>query len=268
MSLLVLKLLLAPALVGGAYLAGRRWGPRAGGLAAALPIVAGPTLLLFALEQGPAFTAAAARSTLLGLWPLTAFCLSHAGLARALALPRRLAAPLCLLAGWGAFLGVAAALRPAAVPGWAAPLAGVAALAAGLALVPDVPPDGQPPLRHHPALELALRMLAAAGLVTGLTALAGRLGATWSGLLTPFPVASSVVVLGTHLAGGPEHLAPMLRGFLGGLHGFVAFLTVLAFGLAPLGLAAAFALGLLASLAIAAVVVWRPWRRTAGVAPG
>ena len=100
-------------------------------------------------------------------------------------------------------------------------------------------------------------MLAAATLVASLTALADRLGPTWSGLLTPFPVASSVVVIGTHLADGPEHLAGMLRGFLLGLQGFVAFLAVLAFGLVPLGLAPAFGIGLAASLGIAAVAARR-----------
>ncbi len=255
--MLLLKLLLAPTLVGAASLVGRRFGPRAGGLAAALPIVAGPTLLFFTLEQGPAFGAAAARSTLVGLVPLTAFCLGYAHLARAVRLPRRIAAPLCLAGGWAAFLAVAALLRPVPLPPWAAPLAGAGALLAGLRLVPDVPRDGAPPLRHHPALELALRMLAAATLVASLTALADRLGPTWSGLLTPFPVASSVVVIGTHLADGPEHLAGMLRGFLLGLQGFVAFLAVLAFGLVPLGLAPAFGIGLAASLGIAAVAARR-----------
>lgn len=283
MNLLAWKLLLAPTLVGGAFLVGRRWGPRAGGLAAALPIVAGPTLLFFALEQGAAFTAAAARSTLVGLVPLTAFCLTHAALARIVPLPRRWAAPLCLVSGWAAFLAAAALLRPASPPGWTTPVIGLAALLAGLLLLPEVPaerrrPGPRPdrrsppppphPVRHHSALELALRMIAAAALVTGLTALAGRLGPSWSGLLTPFPVASSVVVLGTHLADGPEHLTPMLRGFLLGLHGFLAFLSALAFGLAPLGVGAAFALGLAASLALSAAVVLRPWRRAGGAVTG
>lgn len=257
--MLLLKLLLAPTLVGAASLVSRRFGPRAGGLAAALPIVAGPTLLFLAVEQGAAFGAAAARSTLVGLVPLTLFCLVHAFLARALRLPRRLAAPLCLAGGWAAFLGVAALLRPVHFAQWAAPLAGAGALVGGLLLVPEVPADREAALRHHALLELALRMVAAAALVTSLTALAARLGPTWSGLLTPFPVASSVVVIGTHLADGPEHLAGMLRGFLLGLQGFVAFLTTLAFGLVPLGLAPAFGIGLAASLAIAAVAARRPW---------
>jgi hypothetical protein len=261
LSLLAWKLLLAPALVGAAFLAGRRWGPRAGGLAAALPIVAGPALLFYALEQGDAFAATAARSTLVGLVPLTVFCLVHASLARAaIGLPRRVAAPLCLASGWAAFLACVALLRPLRLPGWACTAAGAAALLAGLLLLPEVPGDGRPPLRHHPAIELALRMLAAAAMVTALTGLAGRLGPGWSGLLTPFPVASSVVVIGTHLADGPGALPDTLRGFLLGLHGFVAFLTVLWLGLEPLGVATAFGLGLGASLLISGVAARRPWR--------
>jgi hypothetical protein len=251
MNLVLVKLLLSPALVGGAWLAGRRWGPRVAGLLVALPIVAGPILFFYAVEQGPGFAASAARSTLLGLVPLTCFCLVHAVMARAaIRLPRRLAAPLSLVVGWCAFLALAASLRPLHLPRWAYPIVGAAALSAGVALLPTVPHDGQPPLRHHPALELALRMGAAALLVTALTGLATTLGATWSGLLTPFPVASSVVVISAHLADGPGSLPETLRGFLLGLFGFVVFLMVLAYGLAPLGVAGAFEIGIGASLAV------------------
>jgi hypothetical protein len=267
MKLLIVKLLLSPVLVGAAWLAGRRWGPRVAGLMAALPIVAGPILLFYAVEQGAGFAAAAARSTLLGLVSLTAFCLAHGAVARAaIRLPRRLAAPLSLASGWGAFLLLAALLRPIHLPAWACTAVGAAALAAGVALVPAVPGDGQLPLRHHPALELLLRMAAAALLVTALTGLAASLGATWSGLLTPFPVASSVVVIGGHLADGPQSLPDTLRGFLLGLFGFVVFLTVLEWGLEPLGVAASFTIGLAGSVAVAAAVgIWgHPARRTPG----
>jgi hypothetical protein len=109
-------------------------------------------------------------------------------------------------------------------------------------------------------------MLAAALLVTTLTGLAARLGPTWSGLLTPFPVASSVMVIGAHLADGPGGLGETIRGFLLGLYGFVAFLTVLSFGIVPLGAGAAFSAGIGASLTVTAVAARRPWRR-AGAAP-
>jgi hypothetical protein len=252
MQLLTVKLLLSPALVGAASAAGRRWGPRAGGLAAALPIVAGPVLFFYAVEQGAAFASSAALGTLVGLVPLTAFCLTHGALARRLVgLSRRVAAPLCLVSGWVSFLALAVLLRPVPVPAWACTAVGAAALGIGLALVPDVPVDGQGGLHHHPGVELAVRMAAAAILVTVLTGVARRIGPAWSGVLTPFPVASSVVVIGAHLADGPASLPETLRGFLLGLFGFVAFLTVLAWGLEPLGIPAAFALGVAASVAVA-----------------
>ena len=260
LDLVVAKLLLAPALVGLAALAGRRWGPRAAGLASALPIVAGPILLFYALEQGPAFASSAASGALVGLVPLTVFCLAHATLARAaVRLPRCWSAPLCLAGGWAAFLAAAAALHPLPVPAWLAPPVGAAALGAGLALVRDPPADGRAAARHHPALEAGLRMAAAALLLTALTGLAARLGPAWSGLLTPFPVASSVLLAFGHLADGPACLGAAVRGFLLGLFGFVAFLAVLSFTLVPLGLGAAFALGLGAGLPVAAVVAAAPW---------
>src|SRR5260221_10047723 len=57
--LLILKLTLVPSLVLGATLAVRRWGPRIGGLLTGLPIVSGPALFFFAVEQGNAFAAVA-----------------------------------------------------------------------------------------------------------------------------------------------------------------------------------------------------------------
>ena len=46
MTLLLLKVLLAPALVLGTSLAGRRWGPQVAGVLVTLPIVAGPILVI------------------------------------------------------------------------------------------------------------------------------------------------------------------------------------------------------------------------------
>lgn len=219
-------------------------------------------LLFFTLEQGTLFAARAASGALLGLVPLALFCLVHLRLAHKLSrLPRRLSAPLCLLSGWAAFLAAALVLRRLPVPSWAAPLLGACALVAGLAFAPSPADDGQVSARHHPALELGLRMLAAALLVASLTGLSARLGPVSSGLLTPFPVASSVLVFGTHLAEGPSSLCELLRGFLVGLFGFVAFLAVLSFALVPLGAAKAFALGLGLSLVIAGLLAVCPWRR-------
>lgn len=260
-GLLALKLTLTPVFVAGASLAGRRFGPRVGGMAVALPVVGGPILFFFALEQGPAFAASAAAISLLGLSSLALCYVAYAHAARSLArLGRAAAAALCLPAGWAVFMGCAALLKPLHPSAGLCLAAGVAAVALGRRLIPDVPADRLGRAAHHPAAETGLRMAAAGGMVVALTGLAASLGASWSGLLTPFPVASSVVVAGTHLSDGPQALADTLRGFLQGLYGFVAFLAVIAFGLQPLGLAAAFTLGVLASVAVQAALLWRRGR--------
>ena len=69
MTLIAVKVLLAPSFVVGASLAARRFGARVGGLVAGLPVVAGPILLAYAIAHGSHFAANAAAGTLLGLEP-------------------------------------------------------------------------------------------------------------------------------------------------------------------------------------------------------
>ena len=78
MSILALKLLLAPMLVVASSLAGRRWGPRLAGILVVLPIVAGPILLILYLEHGSRFAAAAAGAATLAIVPLALFALIFA----------------------------------------------------------------------------------------------------------------------------------------------------------------------------------------------
>lgn len=88
MNTLVLKLLLTPALIGTASLAGRRWGPTVSGWLIGLPFTSGPVLFLLALSSGTRFAATAAAGTLTGTLSQVGFCLTYAWLAR-LAAPRR-----------------------------------------------------------------------------------------------------------------------------------------------------------------------------------
>src|SRR5262245_16610351 len=102
--LLALKLILVPALVAGVTLASRRWGPRVGGWFTALPVVAGPALGFYALEQGRAFAAIAAHGTLTGVVGITLFCLTYARSCS------RAPWPVCLFAGWFSFGAATTAL--------------------------------------------------------------------------------------------------------------------------------------------------------------
>src|SRR5439155_21324459 len=63
---LALKLVLTPALIAIATLAGRRFGPSIGGWLVGLPFTSGPVSLFLALEQGTSFAAAAASGSIAG----------------------------------------------------------------------------------------------------------------------------------------------------------------------------------------------------------
>ncbi|GLY39210.1 hypothetical protein Amsp01_052340 [Amycolatopsis sp. NBRC 101858] len=127
---LLLKLVLAPLLVVGSSLAGRRWGPGLTGLLVALPLVAGPILLITYLEQGPAFAARAASASLLGLVSLAAFAVVFARVSRA----RGWAGT--VLQGWLVCLSLDLALSFAPVPVWVALGLALAAAWAGMRLLP------------------------------------------------------------------------------------------------------------------------------------
>ncbi len=247
--LLALKLLLVPGLIAVVSLAGRRWGPRIGGLLAGLPMVAGPVLLFLALEQGVSFAAGAALSALAALVGVAGFCVAYAWTA----LQRPWAVG--LVAGWTAFAVCAAAVHAVPWRPWAALAATLLSFAAGRALLPRRPGPGVTPA--WPPWDLGLRMASAVALVLVTTSLAARLGPSLTGILTPFPVAISVLAAFAHAQQGPPGLLRLLESFLPSMGSFAAFCYVLAVGLEPLGVAGAFALALGVQLAIQALLLAR-----------
>ena len=76
-TILLLKLLLTPTLLGLVSLAGRRWGPAVSGWIIGLPLTSGPVSLFLAIDHGTAFASRAAEGSLLGLISLAAFCLTY-----------------------------------------------------------------------------------------------------------------------------------------------------------------------------------------------
>ncbi|MEU8632305.1 hypothetical protein AB0C38_09075 [Amycolatopsis sp. NPDC048633] len=127
---LLLKLVLAPLLVVGSSLAGRRWGPGLTGLLVALPLVAGPILLITYLEHGRTFVARAASASLLGLVSLAAFAVVFARVARVRSWTGT------VLLGWLVCLSLDLALSYVPVPAWVALGLALAAAWAGSRLLP------------------------------------------------------------------------------------------------------------------------------------
>ncbi|HWF31256.1 MAG TPA: hypothetical protein VG188_01730 [Solirubrobacteraceae bacterium] len=260
--LLLVKLTLAPALVVGSSLAGRRWGHQVSGLLVALPLVAGPILLITELEHGAHFAARAAAASLLGLVALVSFVVVFAHVAR------RGGWLGAVLAGWVAFVAVALAFGQTSIrAGFGLALA-AAAFALAPRLLPRDPHDPDLELAGLPAWDLPARAVATALLVLGLTGAAAGLGPRLTGVLTPFPVSNTVLAAFVLVLEGPVQLDDFFRGFLRGGYGFAAFCFLVAVLVIPLGALAAFAIALCGALlaqAIARAVARARDRRAAAV---
>lgn len=243
-AVLLAKLILAPALVVGSSLAGRRWGAAIAGILVSLPIVAGPILLFSWLDHGERFAAEAAGAALRGIAVLGGFAL--------------LFAVICAYLPWPVVLGVT----------WAACLSGGLLLAhvqvgpvAGLALALSVNTacwyairrrrSGEPVAVRPRWWDLPSRAVATGLLVVTLTTAASALGPETTGVLAPFPIATSVVAAFALAQAGPETAVATLLGVLRGLPGFAMFCFVVAVLVEKLGGPAAFGLGTVAALVTA-----------------
>ncbi|HEX9478600.1 MAG TPA: hypothetical protein VGA90_07550 [Methylomirabilota bacterium] len=249
MDNLALKLVLTPALIGTATLAGRRWGQSVGGWLVGLPLTTGPVAFFIALDHGTAFAAAAVVGSLVGAVAEAAFSVAYGWSAtRSAWLP-------ALLAGSAAYAVTAAILQPLALGPAALSGLVVAALALSLRLMPAVGGGAAPAV--PPAWDLPARMVLATAVVLALTALAPRLGARWSGLLATYPLFAAILTAFGHRVQGADAALRVLRGLLFGLFSFAAFCLVLAVGLVPLGIAGAFAAAIAVALLVQGIALWR-----------
>ncbi len=251
MTLIAVKVLLAPGFVVLASLAGRRFGMRTGGMLGGLPVVAAPILLVYALQHGDRFAANASAATVLGLISLMGFLLAYAWLAG------RRPWWLSLPAGWAVFALFTFLFSLVRVSAVIALVVVALALLAMPALLPRVAGSEQQAPSPPPSWDLPLRAVAALALVLGLTAAAGWLGPQVSGLLAPFPVIASVLAVFTHSQRGHLEVLRLLRGLLLGYAAYALFCFALALTLRPLGTAAAFALAIGVALLCQAAVIWR-----------
>jgi uncharacterized membrane protein (GlpM family) len=250
--LLILKLTLVPLAVLLFGLVERRHGPRIAGWLAGFPIVAGPVLVLLALDRGAAFTATAALGAYFGLVPWLAFTGCYAwcsGFWRW---------PLALLASLAAWTAVAlAAVQVEDASRWLQVVPFLILLAA-LFLYPRGEPSDEE--REHIWWGLPARMLAGAALTLLITRYAGLLGTRWAGLFTTFPVMGSVVAVSCHVEYGRHAVREAVAGMATGLSSVAVFCFAAHLLLARLEMWPAFGLALLASCATHAVT-WLMFKR-------
>lgn len=251
----MLGMLSAAGLIGVASWIGKRWGVGAGGWFVALPLLSGPVILTYALERGAAFASQACLGALLATISLSAFALAYAWTAR-----RASWLPCCILA-CAAFLACTWALQH-----FHAPQIGVTYLLAcavlGLSLRMMPPASGTAAGRRSPAWDIPLHMGLAAALVWVLATLSGMVGPRVSGLITPFPIASMILVSFTHHHAGASTASTFLRGLLTGLFSYSVFVLVVGVAIGSWSIAPTFVVATVATLAFHAGV-WHLVRRPA-----
>jgi hypothetical protein len=243
-DILLLKLVLTPALIGGASLAARRWGHAVSGWLVGLPLTSGPIAFFLALERGTSFAAAAAIGSLAGAVAEVAFCVAYAGVAT------RASWLIALASGSVAFAVVAVVLQQ---PELSLAIAGAgvcASLAVALRLVRRG--DARAAMPAPPRWDLPARMIIATALVLAITELAPVLGPRWSGVLATFPVYAAILTVFAHRVSVTSAME-VLRGLLLGLFAFAAFFVVLGMLIERAGVAVAFAVAIVSALAVQAV---------------
>jgi hypothetical protein len=201
---------------------------------------------LLAVEQGPAFGARAAVSTTVGLVSTMAFCLAYTWSAQ------RLDWRGSLVVGYSAYLAFTLILGHLATGALAASGLAVAAMALTLLAMPRA--GGELVAATPPWWDLPLRAVFTGSLVLAVTTAADLLGPRWTGLLTPFPIATSVLAVFAHAqSGSPVRL---LRGLVLGLFGFVVFTTIVATTVESWGVVPAFGAGVAAAVTWNALLAW------------
>lgn len=203
----------------------RRGGPRAGGLAAAMPMTSLPALAWTCGEQGPAFAAAAAAAALLTTAMTGVFALLYAHAAPRLAPVRALglaSLPAALLAGAATAAGTCLAV---AVVGSVAVLLGCRQLMPGESVA-----SGTALAARGSSI---LMTAAVAGACTALIgSIAPMVPALLCGAVAAIPVMGMTMTASVHRRGGSAMVVRFLHGYLQGLWAKLAFLALLA-GLLP-----------------------------------
>ena len=243
MNILVLKLILAPVIIGTASLAGRRWGSAVSGWIVGMPITSGPIVFILALSHDAAFAANAALGVLSGGLSLVAYALTYAWLAT------RFRWPIALTGSLLVFVTSTTLLQNFTFPLITAFIVVCAAILIGLRLMPNdaaTEADETKPGRW----DIPARILVGTSLILLITGIAPFTGPRLAGLLTTIPLYVTILGIFAQRHQGPAAAAHVFRGLLYGMFAFTGFFITLGPLLEQTSIAAAFVFATLMALAI------------------
>lgn len=243
MNILILKLILSPIIIGGASLAGRKWGHAVSGWIVGLPLTSGPVMLFLALSHPISFVVTSALGTLSGGFPLVAFCLTYAWMSRRFQWPVSAMGSLLV---YFMFVTVMRNIELSILPLYAM---FVLSVLIGIRLMPrpvHVPEGIATPGRW----DIPARILIGTSFILLLTGSASLLGARLTGLLATIPLYTIILTVLAHRSQGFAGAVNVLRGLLFGLFAFASFFLALGFLLERAGILWAFVLAAVTALIV------------------
>jgi len=218
MLFLLLRIMCAPLAVLLGTLAQRRFGHAIGGLVVGLPLVYLPFLWLISLQYGLSFAHAMTVSLLLAASAEVALLWSFAALAR------RVSSAPALGGALGAFALIATAVQALHVSIVLGAVLAIASFTIALRWWPRTPVA----TFHNGKSRLSLRLAVSTIFTVALISLAGRLGASLSGVLDAIPLTSLMMALFTNHEHGAAASSQFLSGVTRGSYSYVASMIVLA----------------------------------------
>lgn len=248
MDILVLKLILAPVIIGSASLAGRKWGPAVSGWIVGMPLTSGPVIFFVALSHDLTFAASTALGVISGGLSLVAYALTYAWLAT------RFRWYVALIGGFTVFAISTTLLQNITFPLIPVFLVVCAAIALGLRSMPkDAVEEGEVPFGKW---DIPSRILIGTGFILLITGSAQFLGPRLTGLLTMIPLYVTILAIFAHRHQGPAAAAHVLRGLLYGMFAFAGFFITLSLLIEQAGIALSFISAIAVALAIQAMTLW------------
>lgn len=237
MNILLIKVTMMPLVIGFITLVSRRWGNKTGGLIASMPWIAGPILLFFILEQGKTFGIRAIPGIFTGIVSLLCFIYCYARLSR------RFNGVTTLLISYVVYVGVSMLVSFDGLSLFISYGLTMSCIGLVLTLFP-VASQQQVSAKRLP-YDIVIRMVIATLFVVLITQIAAILGPNWSGILTPFPIITSILAIFTHYLQGSSAAIITLRSTVMGMFGFTTFLFLQALLLPSLSVGISFGTGLI-----------------------
>ncbi len=237
MNILLIKVIMMPLVIGLITVLSRKWGNKTGGLIASMPWIAGPILLFFILEQGKAFGIRSIPGIFTGVVSLLCFIYCYARLSR------RFNGVTTLLISYVVYVGVAMIVSFDRLNLFVS--YGITMSCIGLVLTLFPVPSQQQVLTKRLPYDIVIRMVVATLFVVLITQIAALLGPNWSGILTPFPIITSILAIFTHYLQGSSAAIITLRSTVVGMFGFTTFLFLQSLLLPIVSVGTSFVIGLI-----------------------